>query len=120
MDGVVSVFKSLYDPPDPVWRAPDYALAKYCIIKEAKSNAVDIISSLQNLIEYGETMGFGSDSFQVLWLGFVQQELPESLSSIARFSGNTDRVFSSITDLIHGSFEEEKIRTTIRVLTRPA
>ena len=50
---------------------PDYALAKHCIIKEAKSNTVDIISSLQNLIEYGETMGFGSDSYQVLWLGCV-------------------------------------------------
>ena len=56
----------------------------------------------------GDMMGFGSDFYQVLWLGFVQQELPESLSSIARFSGNTDRVFSSITDLIHGSIEEEK------------
>ena len=58
---------------------------------------VDIITSLQNLIEYGDMMGFGSDSYQVLWLGFEQQELPESLSSIVRFSGNTDRVFSSIT-----------------------
>ena len=59
---------------------PNYDLAKHCVIKAAKSGAVDIISSLQNLIEYGDTMGFGSDSYQVLWLGFVQQELPETLS----------------------------------------
>ena len=57
---------------------------------------------------------------QVIRLALIQNELPESLSSIARFAGNTDKVFSSITDLIHGSFEEEKIHSTIRSLTRPA
>ena len=112
--------KSFMSFPILYGETPDYSLCKHCIIKESKSNAVDIVSTLQNLIEYRESMGFGSNSYQVIWLAFVQNELPESLSSIARFAGNTDKVFSSITDLIHGSFEEEKIRSTIRSLTRPA
>ena len=37
----------------------DWEFIKNIIIKEEKSQAVDVIASMKNLIEFGDKMGFG-------------------------------------------------------------
>ena len=65
----------------------------------------DIIQFISNLIEYRKSMGFGDRAFEELFLMSVKEELPEALSGISRFNGNVDRIFSALTDLVHGDYE---------------
>ena len=58
---------------------PDYRHAKRVVIKENKSQAVNIIQSISNLIEYGESMGFRDRAFEELFLMFVKEELPRAM-----------------------------------------
>ena len=59
-----------------------YENARHVVIKESKSQAVDIIQSISNLIVYGEGMGFRDRAFEELFLMFVKEELPEALSGV--------------------------------------
>ena len=99
---------------------PDWEVAKHCNLKEEKSEAVDIITSMKNLIDFGQKMGFGDTAFEPMLLMFAKHELKEALAGITRFSGDVDKVFSSIASLIHGDYEEGKIRNTLRLMVRPA
>ena len=99
---------------------PDWEVAKHSIIKEEKSGAIDIIASMRKLIDFGEKMGFGDVAFEQLFLMFAKHELKEALAGITRFSGDVDKVFASIASLIHGDYEEAKIRNTLRLMVRPA
>ena len=65
-------------------------------------------------------MGFGDVAFEQLFLMFAKHELKEALAGITRFSGDVDKVFASIASLIHGDYEEAKIRNTLRLMVRPA
>ena len=99
---------------------PKYENARHVVIKESKSQAVDIIQSISNLIVYREGMGFGDRAFEELFPMFVKQELPEALSGISRFNGHVDRIFLAQTDQVHGDYESEKCRIALRSLVRPA
>ena len=99
---------------------PDWETAKHSIIKEEKSGAIDIIASLRKLISFGEKLGFGDLAFEQLFLMFAKHELKEALAGITRFSGDVDKVFASIASLIHGDYEEGKIRNSLRLMVRPA
>ena len=99
---------------------PRYENAKHVVIKESKSGAVDVIQSISNLIEYGEELGFSDKAYEELFLMFTKAELPEALSGITRFNGHVNRIFSALTDLVHGDFESEKCRISLRSLVRPA
>ena len=70
---------------------PKYENARQVVIKESKSQAVDIIQSISNLIVYGEEMGFGDRAYEELFLMFVKAELPEALSGLSRFNGHQRR-----------------------------
>ena len=86
---------------------PKYENARHVVIKESKSQVVDIIQSISNLIVYGEEMGFRDLAYEELFLMFVKAELPEALSGISRFNGHVNRIFSALTDLVHGDYESE-------------
>ena len=51
---------------------------------------------------------------------FAKHELKEALAGITRFSGDVNKVFESIASLIHGDYEEAKLRNTLRLMVRPA
>ena len=75
---------------------------------------------MRKLIQWGEKMGFGNGAFEQLFLQFSKHKLKEGLAGISRFSGDVDKVFEAIASLIHGDYEEAKIRNTLRLMTRPA
>ena len=100
--------------------APNWEVAKQAVIKQEESKAVDIIATMKKLISWGESMGFGESAFEQLFLQFARHELKEGLAGISRFTGNVDKVFEAIASLIHGDYEEAKIRNTLRLMSRPA
>ena len=75
---------------------PDWEVAKQAVIKEEKSNAINIIATMKKLIQWGEKMGFGDSAFEQLFLQFSKHELKEGLAGISRFSGDVDKVFEAI------------------------
>ena len=75
---------------------------------------------MKNLIDFGQKMGFGDTAFEQMFLMFTKHELKEALAGVTRFAGDVDKLFASIACLIHGDYEEGKIRNTLRQLVRPA
>ena len=88
------------------------------IICDPESKAVNIISSVRNILSKGQEIGLNTEQFSMVFLSFAKKFLPYAYASLSQYSGQTTRMFNNMVELINQDTEVAKIRASLCKISR--
>ena len=91
---------------------------RHLIIQDKESKALNLILTIQNLIEEGEKMSLGTEAWIQLWLQLLKDYIPLSWGTLSRYSNDFNQLFACLVSLINSDIEIAKVRNALTKVSR--
>ena len=88
------------------------------IVADSKSESINLVWSIKNLIRKGEALGLGDAGFITVFLNLSRKYLPFQFQSLSRHLNDCDKLFQELLSSVNCELEVSKIRQALSTIHR--